>query len=100
MNCKIKIVLLIQLALIVSFSSCKSNSIDITKKEYNTKKGDGFWVIRNKKAINYNQNIAKPKRDKQMKKLARQNKQILKGNSKQRTKFNNNETLHKTYDHH
>lgn len=102
MNCIKKIVFIAHLVLMMFFlSSCSSgNSIQISKKEYSSKKGDGFWVIRNKKAINYNQEIAKPKRDKQMKKLARQNKHIEKLNSKQNNRFRNNETLHKTYDHH
>mgnify|MGYP000944109525 CR=1 FL=1 len=81
--------------------SCKNNkSIDISKKEYSAKKNDGFWNLRNEKAIRYNQNVAKPHRDKQMKKLARENKQIERANSKQRKRFRDNETLHKTYDHH
>lgn len=83
-----------------TFSCRNKKSIGISEKEYSENKNDGFWNLRNEKAIRYNQTVAKPKRDKQMKKLARQNKQIEKANSKQRKRFRDNEILHKTYDHH
>ena len=80
--------------------SCKNNSINVTKKEFKENERQGFWVVKNKKAIHYNQTVAKPKRDKQMAKLARENKQIEKQNNKNKTRYSNNEVYLKTFEHH
>ena len=101
---------ILSIFIIVFFAcSCKENGISISEKEYKERKGEGFWVIRNKKAINHNLNVAKPKRDRQMKKLARENKQIEKYNAKQRKHLQDNTKSirtfgngahYKTFEHH
>lgn len=94
-------IIIFSILLTIILNSCKKrNPTSISKKEYNHKKSDGFWNIRNKKAVSYNQRIAKPKRDKQTKKLAAENRRIAKQNSKQKKKFSDNEELLKTFDHH
>ena len=74
--------------------------MNITEKEYSTKKNDGFWVTKNKKAINYNQNVAKPKLSRQIKGLAAENRRITKQNMRGKKKHKANQEYLKTFDHH
>lgn len=99
MNSKINILLLITTVLF-AFTSCKKDSINVSKKEYKKNKSDGFWVFRTKKAINYNQKVAKPKRNKALAKINKENKHIEKQNGKQRQRYSENESFLKTFDHH
>ena len=86
---------------ILTLFSCKrGESIQVTKKEYHHKKSDGFWVIRNKKAIKYNQQVAKPRRDRDINKLRAENRRILKHNQHHKKKYDDNQELLKTFDHH
>lgn len=81
-------------------TGCQKRTISVSKKEYKKKQNQGFWVIKNKKAIHYNQSVAKPKLDKQNKKLAAENRSIQKQNIKNQKKFADNQELLKTFDHH
>lgn len=85
---------------VLTFFSCKKDSINVSKKEYKKNKSDGFWVFRTKKAITYNRKVAKPKRDRALTKINRENKHIEKQNGKQRQRYAENENFLKTFDHH
>ena len=83
-----------------STSSCKKNSINISKHEYGKNKREGFWFFRTRKAISYNQNVVKPKRDRENRKIIRENKSTEKYNNKYKTKYNKNDNYLKTFQHH
>ena len=93
-------VLILVSIVLFSFSSCMKKSINISKHDYKKNKREGFWFFRTRKAISYNQNVIKPKRDRDMKKLARENKSRERFNTRNNKRYGDNETLHKTYDHH
>ena len=94
----LKALLIITISSVFIFS-CKEKGVHVSRSEYQSKKAQGFWVIRNKKAITYNHDVAKPKRDKDMKKIDRQNKHRENYNYRIKKQLKNEAILHKAYGH-
>lgn len=86
--------------MILMLFSCSREGVTISKSEYLQHEEEGFWSYKTNKVLKYNKKKYRPKVDRQVKKLNRDNQRILKQNNKYAKNHRYNSEYLKTFDHH